>query len=173
MSLDYERRLLAGIKYATIFFDEKISFETIYKVLDVARWAPSYGNIQPWEIIVVDDSILIKKIAPLAPYGRRIHRASALLFIVTDPTLAPDTHIADGGSLASYIMLSASIHGLSVFSIYLNNNPVLRSILGIPPNKFLHTLIALGKSVERRPLRQPKTLNMILYRNRYGIRVWR
>lgn len=41
----------------------EVSDETIRTILDCARWAPSGGNAQPWEFIVVRDSAARHKIA--------------------------------------------------------------------------------------------------------------
>ena len=37
------------------YADEKVSEEDIERLIDAARWAPSAGNIQPWEFVVVKD----------------------------------------------------------------------------------------------------------------------
>ena len=37
------------------FLPDPVSREKISKILELARWAPSWGNIQPWEIVVADD----------------------------------------------------------------------------------------------------------------------
>ncbi|MFE9694511.1 nitroreductase family protein [Micromonospora sp. NPDC005806] len=44
--------------------------ETIDKILEVARWAPSAGNAQPWEFLVVRDAETRKRIAEL--YARQM-----------------------------------------------------------------------------------------------------
>jgi nitroreductase len=36
------------------FLAEPVPREKILKIIELARWAPSWGNIQPWEIIVAD-----------------------------------------------------------------------------------------------------------------------
>jgi len=36
------------------FLPDPVPRETIMKIADVARWAPSWGNTQPWEIVVAD-----------------------------------------------------------------------------------------------------------------------
>jgi nitroreductase len=36
------------------FLPDAVPREKISKIVELARWAPSWGNIQPWEIIVVD-----------------------------------------------------------------------------------------------------------------------
>jgi nitroreductase len=37
-----------------LFLPDPVPRETITKIVDLARWAPSWGNTQPWEIVVVD-----------------------------------------------------------------------------------------------------------------------
>lgn len=37
-----------------VFLPDPIPREKILKIMEVSRWAPSWGNIQPWEIIVAD-----------------------------------------------------------------------------------------------------------------------
>jgi nicotinate-nucleotide--dimethylbenzimidazole phosphoribosyltransferase len=44
--------------------------EIVRKVLEVARWAPSAGNAQPWEFVVVRDDEMRKRISDL--YARQL-----------------------------------------------------------------------------------------------------
>ncbi len=37
------------------FIDRDVSDETVFRLLDAARWAPTGGNLQPWEFILVRD----------------------------------------------------------------------------------------------------------------------
>jgi nitroreductase len=36
------------------FLPAPVPREKIIKIIDISRWAPSWGNIQPWEIVVAD-----------------------------------------------------------------------------------------------------------------------
>jgi nitroreductase len=45
------------------FKSDPVSDEDIIKILEVARWAPSGFNMQPWEFVVVKKPEFIKKIA--------------------------------------------------------------------------------------------------------------
>ncbi len=45
--------------------DKEVPEEVIRKILEIARWAPSGGNGQPWEFIVVRDGETRNKIADL------------------------------------------------------------------------------------------------------------
>jgi 5,6-dimethylbenzimidazole synthase len=54
------RRTIRGFKK-----DKDVPEESISKVLDMARWAPSGGNGQPWEFIVIRDQAKREWIAEL------------------------------------------------------------------------------------------------------------
>jgi len=56
------------------FKPDPIPDEYVEKILDVARWAPSGGNAQPWEFIVVKDPEMKQKIEDL--YLRLDHMRS-------------------------------------------------------------------------------------------------
>lgn len=47
------------------FTDEPVSDETLYRILDTARFAPSGGNRQGWKVIVVKDRTLRLQLAAL------------------------------------------------------------------------------------------------------------
>ena len=55
-----DRRSIRGYKK-----DRDVSEEHIQKILEIARWAPSGGNGQPWEFIVIRDKETRDKIADL------------------------------------------------------------------------------------------------------------
>jgi nitroreductase len=42
-----------------------ISKENIIKILDAARWAPTGHNMQNYEVIFIDDKVLIERIGNL------------------------------------------------------------------------------------------------------------
>jgi len=52
------------------FRDEPVPKELIDKILEAGRWAPSAGNSQPWEFVVVKDKATIQKLAELYEYQR-------------------------------------------------------------------------------------------------------
>ena len=67
LELVKRRRSIRGFK------PESIPEEYVEKILEVARWAPSGGNSQPWEFIVIKDKKLRDKIVQLPkeyPFAR-------------------------------------------------------------------------------------------------------
>jgi nitroreductase len=55
--MDYEPLLSLIKKRRSIrkYKPEPVPLETVMKVLEAARWAPSGDNSQPWEFVVVRD----------------------------------------------------------------------------------------------------------------------
>jgi nitroreductase len=47
------------------FTDESVSDAEVWNLLDVARFAPSGGNRQPWHVVVVKDAGLRRQLADL------------------------------------------------------------------------------------------------------------
>jgi hypothetical protein len=55
-------------------------------------------------------------------------------------------HLIGGGSLSAYMALASSIKGYTVLIIRLNDDSAFKTELGIPPRKYLLSVIAIGKS---------------------------
>ncbi len=43
-----------GRRSVRAFLPDPVSRDTIQKIVDLARWAPSWGNTQPWEVVYAD-----------------------------------------------------------------------------------------------------------------------
>ena len=46
---------IKGRRSVRAFTNKPVSDEEVMKLIDAARWAPSAGNIQPWEFVIVRD----------------------------------------------------------------------------------------------------------------------
>jgi nitroreductase len=89
------------------FTDESIGDDVLYRILDVARFAPSGGNRQPWKVVVVKDAENRKRIAQLsAPFFRRYlaqRLAGENPWNTIEPTRLSDEQIADGPDPSGYL----------------------------------------------------------------------
>jgi nitroreductase len=63
--MDYETllELVRARRSVRAFTDRPVSEEAVQKVIEVARWAPSGANSQPWEFIVIRDQATKDKMA--------------------------------------------------------------------------------------------------------------
>lgn len=77
--MDYENLLTVIKERRSIrkYKPEPVPIESVMKVLEAARWAPSGRNSQPWEFIVVRDKDKLRQVADrLIEYSERL-RATA------------------------------------------------------------------------------------------------
>jgi len=68
MELDLAMRTTGAVRG---FTDAPVDDETLYRVLDRARFAPSGGNRQPWRIIVLEDREVRRQVRDLCVLGWR------------------------------------------------------------------------------------------------------
>ena len=61
--------------------NKKISDEELALLLEAAMCAPSAGNEQPWEFIVVRDHELLREITQFHPYSRMLLQADAAILV--------------------------------------------------------------------------------------------
>jgi nitroreductase len=75
------------------FTDEEVSDETLYDILDQARFAPNGGNRQAWRVIIVRDPETKARIGKLYDLGFReyagFHRAGLVPFVAANDGKPP------------------------------------------------------------------------------------
>lgn len=94
--------------------DKPVEKEKIEKLLRAAMQAPSAGNQQPWEFIVIQDKENLKKLSGMSPYSKLIMNAP-LTFVLLgnkDKMKFPENWQQDMGASAENILLEAVELGL-------------------------------------------------------------
>jgi len=66
------------------FTEEEVSNEEVERLLEAARWAPSAGNIQPWEFVVVRESARKRRLAEAALDQSFIEEAPVVIVVCAD-----------------------------------------------------------------------------------------
>ena len=70
------------------FEERKIDNEKIGVLLEAIRWAPSAGNRQPWEVIVVDDRKKIEALGDIALEQQWLKKAPLVLVMCVNQKIA-------------------------------------------------------------------------------------
>ena len=150
-----------------------IGREVLDECAEAARLAPSACNSQPWKFILVDDSGLVRKVAGctyggLINFNRFTDDASAFAVVVMEPgnftSMAGarlkkmDYAFIDMGIAVENFCLQAADLGVGTCIIGWSRQKPLRKLLGIPMNKKIGLLIAIGYEkdpVTRKKIRKP------------------
>ena len=72
-----------------------VPVEKLRKVLEAARLAPSAGNVQPWQFILVMDSDKRKRIARGCRFGRFLAESPVIIVGCGDQKASPRWHAID------------------------------------------------------------------------------
>ena len=161
------------------YTDEPISREVILKLMDVLNYLPSAGNLQPYEIILVDNSDTKKELYKASYYQESISKAPILFVILVDKEKSKKVYqergeemysINDGTIVATYIQLAATALGLGSVWIGAFSDEKIINILNAPMNLTPLCIIPVGnfsKLIEKKS--PPKrSLDSLVHHNTYN-----
>lgn len=159
------------------FLDRPVEPEKLQAVLEAARLAPSWANLQCWRFVVVQDAGVKEKISELsyveaffAPKGYKTNPAQqaladAPLVIVAcaEPGQSGELrgqqyYMADVGIAAENLMLAAHAMGLGSVFVGVFDEENLGLLLNIPPEVRIVGLFPIGYPQEEKkggPPRKP------------------
>ncbi len=127
---------------------------------DVARWSGSSRNGQPWRFIVIRDHSTIAAVHEAgAPQTRALRTAPLAIAIVLSDDPADLEHAFDEGRAAERLLIAAGSLGLAAGIVWIRTDgrPVVAALLGLPPDHFVWTVVAIGHPSEaaKRPKSAP------------------
>lgn len=141
-------------------YEEKdISEETLKKVLEAVKWAPSWANTQVWEVVVVRDQAVKERlqetIAPKNPATKAIVNAPVVLAMCAKlkssgyyngqvTTKFGDWFMFDLGLATQNLCLTAHDLGLGTVIVGLFDQDKAAGVLGVPDGYELAALIPMG-----------------------------
>ena len=141
------------------FSEEPVSPEDLEKVLAAAQWAPSWVNVQPWRIVLVEDperkEALKGTLLPKNPAGKGFEQAPVLLVLIgetgksglygdTFSTDKGDWYMFDLGIFAQNIALAAHALGLGTVHVGAMDHKAAGKVLGVPEGFEVVEILPLG-----------------------------
>ena len=153
------------------FKEEKPPLELILKAIDVARYAPSAKNSQPWRFIIIDDPEVKTKLAEIHLWARPLKNAPLGVVVACHIDESPTSYMLDCANATLYFLLALHALGLGATWIQsLRNVEELKELLGLPNHVVPVAIIAIGYPDENPPPRPRKPLEEIIFYNKYGVK---
>jgi nitroreductase len=135
---------------------QEVSREILLDLLRAAMSAPSAGNEQPWEFVVIKDRRLLDAIPGFHPYAQMLTEAPAAILVCGD--LSREKYkgywVQDCAAATENMLIAVNDKGLG--AVWLGIYPVeeritgLRRLLNIPENRIPFSLVALGYPAEKK-----------------------
>jgi len=141
-----------------------VSKDLIEKIIDAARMAPSAGNMQPWEFIVIRDPQRKRKVADAALGQMFIATAPVVIVVCASPSRSASRYgsrgeklycLQDTAAATENLHLAAHALGLGTAWVGAFDEAAVGEILQLPPEVRPIAIIPIGYPAEK-PSPPPK-----------------
>jgi len=152
-----------------VFREDVPDLTAILRALDIARFAPSAGNRQPWKFVVIRDRSLIEKLSEIHPHARPLKGVGVAVAVYACKSESPVSYLVDGALAALYFWLALHCMGLATVWIQtLRNVEEINRILGAPDDCIPVALFPVGYPGEKPAAKPRKPLSELIYLNKFG-----
>lgn len=139
------------------FTSEEVPEQTIEELLKAGVAAPSAGNQQPWQFVVIDDRKILDEIPTVHPYSAMLKEANVAILVCGD--LKAEKHkgfwVQDCSAATQNILIAAEALGLGAvwLGVYPREDRIagIRQLLGLPERIVPLSLIPVGYKGEQKP----------------------
>lgn len=138
------------------YTEEKVSIEDIKTLLKSGMQAPSAGNSQPWDFIVVDDKNLLEEVTKIHKYSHMLPKASHGIVVCAVPNreIHKGYWVQDCSAVIENILIKATDMGLGTvwLGVYPEEDRVsgMRQIFNVPEDIVPFAIIAVGYPAEEK-----------------------
>jgi nitroreductase len=136
------------------YIDQPVSEELIHELLVAAMSAPSAGNGQPWQFIVITERGILDALAELLPFGKMLKQAPLAIAVCSDAkgSTREGYWVQDCSAATENLLLAA--HALGLGGVWLGVYPRedrvagVRTILGMPDAVTPLCVLSIGYPAE-------------------------
>jgi len=156
--------------------------DTLQKLFEGVRWAPSWANTQCWEVIVVRDPKIKSEILRTVPESNRAHFAMVEVPVILvlcgkkaisgyyggkPATVKGDWLMFDTGIAMQNLCLAAHDLGLGTVIVGLFDHKKAEEILGVPESVEVVAMTPLGYPAAEGSVRKRKEFSEFVFYEKY------
>jgi len=163
---------IRGRRSVRVFTDQPVSDEEVKTLIDAALNAPSAGNIQPWEFIVIKKAEVKRRLVVAALNQTFIEQAPVVIVICANTKASGSGYggrgvtlycIQDTATATQNILLAAFSMGLGTCWIGAFKEEEVRAVLGIPEGFRPVAIIPVGHGMGNPPKHPRRPLNEVVH----------
>jgi len=158
--------------------DQEVPVEKLKRVLEAARVAPSWKNLQCWRFIIVREPELKKQLAESMPESNPARKAvgqtaPVVIVLCAEPSQSgkqdgKDYYMLDAGLSMQQLMLAAHAEGLGTCWVGLFDEEKVKKACGVPEDYRVVALTPLGFPDVKPSTRTRKELVEITFTEKWG-----
>ncbi len=167
---------IKGRRSIRSYVPSEIDVKQLEAVFEAAIWAPSAGNLQPWEFIVVDDKEVMRRLARASLNQMWMVEASSIIAVCADLDRTGVIYgergrrlyaIQDCAAATQNMLLAAYSQGLGTCWVGAFYDDEVKRILNLPNNVRPLALITIGQPRERPTTPSRRGLKEIVHHNTF------
>ena len=156
---------------------KQVEWDKVGQILDAGRMAPSSGNLQNWQFLVVIDELKKKQIAEASARQYWMANASVLMIVCEKPEITEKYYGIRGTRLYSIQNCAAAIenmllmaHALGLATCWVGafDEEKVKRVCSIPDRARPQAIISIGYADEKPEMPPKLTLENVTFLNRYG-----
>lgn len=132
------------------YSDQPVADDLVEDFLKAAMAAPSAGNFQPWQFVVIREKSTLEQITTFHSYAAMLKSAQVGILLCADPILQKDSGywVQDCAAATQNILIAIEASGLG--AVWLGIYPcqdrieASRRLLGIPDSIIPFSLVSIG-----------------------------
>jgi len=141
---------------------EAVSMEKLMLLVEAARWAPSAGNSQPWEFLLINDEDVVDALKIVSPGW--LFEAPALILMCINKKRETDWSYFDAGAAMENMLLLAHSLGLGCCPIGSFLVQTIMELLELPEHLKPVLLITVGYPDEQLPATTRLSLEELVFK---------
>ena len=155
--------------------------EKLRQILDAARLAPSWKNMQCWRFLVISEVAKKARLAAAFPEDnpgyKALLQAPLIIVVCADPAESGvengiDYFVADTAIAFTHLCLAAQALGLGTCWMGWYDEARLKVAAGVPENVRVVGVTPLGYPDQEPKARPRKELHEIAYLEEWGVNAW-
>lgn len=163
---------IKGRRSIRAFKKDAVSHACVERLIDAARWAPSAGNIQPWEFVIVKKQEAKRRLVEAARGQSFIEEAPVVIVVCADENRSSQGYgergktlycIQDTAAAIQNINLAAHSLGLGTCWIGAFDEEEASDVLKIPEGVRPVAMVPVGYPGESPSRRRRRPLNEIVH----------
>jgi len=138
------------------YTNEPVGEKLVETLLRAAMAAPSAGNQQPWQFVVIDDRATLDAIPGFHPYSAMLKQAPLAVVVCGDARVAKMPQYCDQDCSAATQNLLLAAHALGLGAVWLGVHPepdrvaATRKLLHLPDEVTPLCVVAIGRPAEQK-----------------------
>ncbi|MEA2089663.1 MAG: nitroreductase family protein [Thermoproteota archaeon] len=161
------------------FTNQPVSEKQVHQLIDAARWAPSAGNVQSWEFIVVRNAETKRKLAEAALNQTFIEEAPVVIVVCANEVRSGQTYgdrgvnlycLQDTAAATQNLLLTAYALGLAACWVGAFQEEEAKNVLNTPRGMRPVAIVPIGHPAEKPVAPSRRPLSEIVHYESFGRR---